>query len=336
MHSISGVAIRVVCYGLAVAVLVVAVGGMPGSASAEVMATVNQQILPPGANTCPQITATNFTPYIYDNAVHSFEFTMPDASYVAIIGSVGGKSIPLRYMTRRMDASGTLRIHVDTETTPIVGSLPIQVTMLSTRGAGTPVCVSIASATAGSGPISYGAAPAPVAATPAPVASSPAPASSADTPDQTGATASDSDIADETATSGALASSVAVSGITKNAFAGLCATAEGTYRLWLVLLVLYVLMIAGLLWPEWPTAWSWLRNPAWLAAWILTPLVLLLAFWYFVPACRSVVWMPIAAAVIGAAGLFAAFRNHPRIAQLLLIENKSSTIITPPPPSQNR
>ncbi|MCR4325216.1 MAG: hypothetical protein NUV59_00190 [Patescibacteria group bacterium] len=329
MHSISGVAIRVVCYGLAVAVLVVAVGGMPGSASAEVMATVNQQILPPGVNTCPQVTATNFTPYIYDNALHSFEFTMPDASYVAIIGSVGDKSIPLRYMTRRMDASGTLRIHVDTETTSIVGSLPIQVTMLSTHGAGTPVCVSIASATLGSGVV-----PATVAATPAPVASSPTPISSSDMPDQTGTTASDSDVDDETATSGAPTSSAAaVSGIMKNAFAGLCATSEGDYRLWLVLLVLYVLMIAGLLWPEWPTAWSWVRAPAWLAVWILTPLVLLLAFWYFVPACRSVIWMLIAAVVIGAAGLFAAFRNHPRVARLLLLEDKSSsTIITPPPP----
>ncbi|MDZ4227491.1 MAG: hypothetical protein U1D26_03375 [Patescibacteria group bacterium] len=331
MQSISGVAIRIVCYGLAVAVLAVAIGGMPGRASADVMSTVNQQILPPGANTCPQASATNFTPYIYENALHSFEFTMPDASYVAVIGSVGDKSIALRFMTRRMDASGTLRIHVDTETTPIVGSLPIQVTMLSTRGAGTPVCVSIASATLGSG-----TSPAPIAASPAPSPAAASPTSSAGTPEETSASASDTSGDEETATSTVLASSAAVAGITKNAFAGLCASAEGAYRLWLVLLVLYVLMIAGLLWPEWPTAWSWVRNPAWLAAWVLAPLVLILAFWYFVPACRSVIWMPITAAVIGAAGLFAAFRNHPRIAQLLLIENKSSTIITPPPPSQNR
>ena len=149
MQSNTGVALRVMCYGLAAAIAVVALNGVPATASAAELTTISHQILPlEGPNTCPDVQATNFTPYVYDNAVNSFEFRMPDASYVAVLGQVGDTSIPLRFMTRRIDAvDGSLWVHVDTPSIPVSGTMQVQITMLSTHGPGSPVCLTIVSTT---------------------------------------------------------------------------------------------------------------------------------------------------------------------------------------------
>src|SRR3989338_9112705 len=115
----------------------------PSHVSAAEVSVQTAQLLPPGSNTCTPLAASGFTPYVYDNALHAFEFTLQDSSYVAVLGTVGNTNIPLNLMRRQIDATGALRIHADVATTPIRGSLPITVTLLSAKGPGLPVCVSM-------------------------------------------------------------------------------------------------------------------------------------------------------------------------------------------------
>ena len=112
---------------------------------------------------------------------------------------------------------------------------------------------------------------------------------------------------------------------------GLCATPASAYRLWLILLVLFALVVGGLLWLEFPVSWSWAQTPERVAAVILVLLVLLLGFWYLSASCRAALWMPLVAFLIAVLGLLAAFWNHPKMTQLFLLEEKKTVIITPPP-----
>src|SRR3989338_9088495 len=115
----------------------------PSHVSAAEVSVQTAQLLPPGSNTCAPLAASGFTPYVYDNALHAFELTLQDSSYVAVVGTVGNTNIPLNQMGRRIDASGALRVHVDLPTTPIGRTLPITITFLSAKGPGLPVCVSV-------------------------------------------------------------------------------------------------------------------------------------------------------------------------------------------------
>src|SRR3989344_5019015 len=145
MSRIAGAVTSLLFYGRALSVCAVAISGLPGMAPAETLSSNTQQLLPLGTNTCPPIVATNFTPYVYDNALNSFEFTVSDPSNVAIVGSVGGTSIPLHFMTRRLESGGAVRINVDVQSSDVRGVLRIRVTFLSTHGAGTPLCISVVS-----------------------------------------------------------------------------------------------------------------------------------------------------------------------------------------------
>ena len=321
---------RVAFYGLALCVLTVVMTGVPIRADADQISTLTQQLLPPGvANTCAQLAATEFTPYVYDGALHSFEFTVPDTSYVAVAGTVGDSFVPLRFMTRRVSTSGALRIHVDIATTPIRGTLPIQVTLLSSSGPGSPTCLSVVSGSVGSGPV-QNAATAMTTAVPTAVVNAPAPSSvtpggfqisevlnptpQATTSDATGNGASTMSSGTATKVKG-----VAFASILQAPFDSICSSKEGTYRLWIVLFILYALIAAIALWSKWPAMWPSTRAREWRSVGVLIPLVLLLAFWYFSPVCRSVWWIPLAIAAIGALGSFAAYRDYSNVAQLLLL-----------------
>lgn len=319
MKPIANLTMRVVFWGLAFSVLAVAMAVVPLKADAAEIGVQTQQILPPGgANTCVQMSVTAFTPYMYDNALHSFEFTVPDASYVAVGGSVGGTFTPLRLMTRRINPSGALRVHVDIATTPIRGTVPIQVTLLSSRGPGSPTCLSVVSMSI-SGP-TQSSSPATSPATvipPTSIGTLPQTSRPASSTSESVATGSSSSATANSASSTAAARGTSV---LQTSFANICSSQEGTYRLWLVLLGLYILIAVALLWPEWPSTWVLVRRPEWRLAGLLIPLVLLLALWYFSPTCRSAWWMPLVAVAIAAIGSFMALRNDPRMNQLLLIE----------------
>src|SRR3989338_1371121 len=314
---------------------------LPLQASADTISTQTQQVLPPGSNTCAPVSATNFTPYIYDGALHSFEFSLPDPSYVALLGTAGNTSIPFNLMTRKVDASGVLRIHVDTPSILVVGTLPIQVTLMSARS-GQPVCVALVAMSTGSGPVAPGNNPPsyvpPTTGTPStpPYVPPTVPPTTGGTPAPgTGSTGGGSvstgktgtgkqsvppPVSTTSTTSTSTATTVPVVGVTQNPLKNICASDTSAYRLWLILLVLYALVVGALLWAEFPMSLPWSRTPERIAAIILILLLLLLGFWYFSISCRAALWMPLVAFLVAVLGLLAAFWNHPRVTKMLLVQ----------------
>ena len=278
------------------------------------------QILPPGGNACAAVSVTNFVPYVYDGALHSFEFTIPDASYVAVSGSVGNTQIPFNLMTRRVDASGALRVHVDVQTTPIVGTLPLKVTLLSARS-GNPVCMTVVSAGVGSGPVAIQNIPS-VNTVPTAVSVAPATPTAPSAPTAPQKPSSPDPVP---TSQKVLTTSTSAGSVVSSAFANLCSSEASAYRLWLILLVLYMLIVGAALWAEFPMSVAWARTPERIATIILALLLVLLAFWYFSISCRAALWMPLMAFLIAVLGLLAAFWNHPRVTQMLLIQEAKST-----------
>ncbi len=277
----------------------VAGGLFPTSTFAAELTTVTAQVLPQGSNGgCPQLIATGFTPYVYNNALDSFEFTIPDVSYVAIIGTAGDTVIPFNQMTRSLNAQGMLRIHADMASTPIRETLPIKVTMLSSKGPGQPVCLSVVSTSIASNPSTAGTGTTP---TPIykPVTSKPTtPVTSTKPPKVTGTSSS-------TATT-----SAPVVGSTNNVLANTCSSSGGATRLWFVLLALYALVtgIATIGQPQTNEAWK----KEWISAIVVVPFVLLFGVWYFLESCRTGGWAPAIAILIALAGLAATFWGEKR------------------------
>ena len=288
---------------IGVAVLIFSIA-LPQEASAQVLASQTAQLLPPGQNTCPAVPVSGFTPYVYNNALHSFEFTIADGSYVAIAGSVGSANVPFYQTSRHASATGGVRIHVDVATTPVgAAGLPLRVTLLSARGSGQPVCITIVSATvtaegriAPPGPISPAPSPAPSPRpmpSPVPTPTSPLPTPSpipTPTPAPSATTATDT---------------VPMATSFQNTLVELC-KAGGAARLWFILLAIYAVIVAAAVFgqPQLPAA---IRSQEWVAAIIVVPFLLLFAIWYFAESCRVSAWVPIIATLIALAGLAAAF-----------------------------
>src|SRR3989344_3739479 len=333
MKRIGSSIYQLLLFVLALTSFVVLLTTFPVKASAlETISTQTMQVLPVGGNACAPVSATNFTSYIYDGALHSFEFTLPDPSYVALIGSAGNTPISFQTMTRRTDTiTGSLRVHVDIPTTPILGMLPIRVTLLSAR-TGSPVCLMVVSmsisGSASIQPPPVGILPIPQPSpAPTPVAPSPAPSPiPAPQPSPTPSTSTS-----QTPTSTATGSVVSM---VRNPLQNICASDAGAYRLWLILLVLYMLIVGAALWAEFPMALSWARTPERIATIILGFLLLLLPFWYFSIPCRAALWMPLVAFLVAVLGLLAAFWNHPRVTQMLLIQQTPTPPTTPTPPAR--
>ncbi len=331
MKKLSGVgALRFLFVISIVIVSAATCAAYPTTTNADSINTQTQQLIPPGMNTCAAVTATNFTPYIYADQLDSFEFTVPDASYVALVGSVGNTPVGFQLMTRRVDpATGVVRIHVDVDPIRLTGTLPIQITLLSAK-TGQPTCAAIVNATVGTGPIMT--TPTTPPTTP-PTGGTSGGAGGANSGSNTGSTsggasttggagkpaATSSTSTKPTTTATTTASTSA--GVS-NPFASMCSSQSGAYRLWLVLVVLYALLVGALIWAEWPESWAWVRRHEWVAAGILVPLAVLLLFWYFAVNCRGSWLMPAVLILIALAGLVARFWDHPYVKRILLIEEK--------------
>lgn len=262
------------------------------------------QLLPSGGgNMCTQPQISGFTPYVYNETLQAFEFRVSDSSYVAIVGSAGNTSIPFNQMTRWVDPSGTMRVHADLATTPIGEGLRVSVTMLSAKGAGQPVCITVISTTLGKegGPVAPIPAPAP---SPAPVGGTgtskptPSPAPAAPTPPGTKV--------GPTTTTGTKATSTPIAAPMQNILKDICSSAVGALRLWTILLIVYALIVLAAIvgQPQMPLA---LRSQEWVATAIVVPFLLLFGLWYFAESCRTSPWIPVIATIIALAGLAAAF-----------------------------
>lgn len=262
------------------------------SASAIDITARTTQLLPPGGTSCTAITITSVTPYVYEGSLDSFGIVVPDVSYVAIGGSTGSTIVPFQHMTRRITPDGQLRIHTDLDPTPVVGTMPVSITLLSSKN-GVLCAATISFNVAGMNIIPPGPITGPSSGT---TYTPPKPATGGGS--QTGVQATT-----------APATTTPVSSL------GMCAVQSGALKLWLVLLVLYAGIVAFAAFSKPVTS---LKNPAIQVALILVPLILLVGFWYFAPACRAASWVPIALLIIAIASLLAAFR-----------EKEASTLLLP-------
>ncbi len=96
--------------------------------------------------------------------------------------------------------------------------------------------------------------------------------------------------------------------------------------LWLALLVLYVVIVVAAAITRTPFVQ---KSPAVPVAMILIPLIILVGFWYFSPACRLASWIPIILLLIAIAGLLAAFRDE-KNGPLALLDGPKKPVPMPP------
>ena len=298
-------AIRFLLLSLLFALAAVLVGfvAFPKQTLAAELSAQTAQVLPPGGSGCTPLAVSGFTPYVYGGALHSFEFSVQDASYVALIGSAGKTSIPFNTMTRRAGPSGSVRIHADIATTPVVGNLPISVTLLSAKGSGQPVCISVVTATVvSSGSVATIVPISPIS--PSPVVT-PVPTPAPVKPVQTG---NEPVKATPTAPITGIAATSPLLARIQNGLRDACVADGGAVRIWFFLLALYALIVvAALFWrpSQIPPAYA----KEWVAGSITIPFILLFGFWYLVESCRVSPWVPAVAVLIALAGLAATFWN---------------------------
>jgi len=275
--------------------------------------TLVEQVIPPSANNsaCAQLQVSELHPYIYEGALHSFEFTISNPTYVALGGTVGDSPVDFQYMSRWQDAQGMLRIHVDIPSTSLERDLPIHIVLLS--GTGQVTCAASVSSivpavyqphyptnTGGGTPISN-----------PPVTTGGSPS----TP--TGQTGNEGQ--GTVGTSGEATSAPMFVGAL-HSLGNLCQVG-GASRLWIVLVVLYALFVLTLILQR-PDSFGE-RTLEWNIALILVLFLGLVAFWYLSLSCRTGPWAPAAStgiAVIGLVGLM--ILGRPMTRPVLLLEKK--------------
>jgi hypothetical protein len=272
-----------------ITIVTLALPGLSAAADATVTTGV---IIPANNQSCPSPVISGITPYVYGNQLNSFDLTVSDASYVAIVGSVGQTGIPLRQMLRRINPDGSLKIHVDINSTSIPGSVPVSLTLLSSKP-GAPTCLTVVSF-----PVQGSATGTPSQIT---YPSGPAHPSQPSQPSHPSTSTSGTSSSSTHATSAL----PVVGGGLQGALSRVC-DAAGAYQLWFILLALFMVGVGLVAFAEPPLTRKSTELPA---ALIVVPLVLLLLFWYAVPACRVAVWIPIVLLIAAALALLAAYRE---------------------------
>ena len=358
IKKVAGIVFQIASFVFISLTFSIGLSAFPSAVAADVISVQTQQLLPLGSNTCAPLSAYNFTPYIYDGALHSFEFSIPDKSYVALAGTVGNTSIPFQFMTRRGDSSDALQVHIDIQTTPIQGMLPLSVTLLSAGGSGQPVCMSVAIMATPQGPsvepfvpITGNSSTIIVPQTQVQPMGIPPSIPTISDLNKPLIDVTDNGSAEVPSTSspvketGALAYSVSMLSSIQDKIVTSCALTGNASRLWVILLAMYLAVVAiAVLVQTSMYAYSIGQR----SATILTPLVLLLGFWYLTETCRATPWAPVATALIAVVGLLSLYRNDSRLAsyigyfktmlktsdQLSFTDTKDATnkpMITPPP-----
>lgn len=288
------------CVGLAL---------FPSSIAADIVSVQTKQLMSSGSNVCVPLSAYSFTPHVYDGALHSFAFTISDSSYVALAGTVGNTSIPFQFMTRR-GTIDNLQVHVDIETTPISGSLPLSVTLMSAKG-GQPVCISVVlmEVLAPSGQTvvvpQTDTIPPTVVVTP-PVTVIEQPEEGEGEIINTGTT---SPVITEGEGDEEGAVPFTIGGM-QNKIVELCLAGSAS-RLWILLVAVFAVVAIIAVFAQLPAPQTYSRGQR--TATILVPFILLAAFWYFSEACRVGIWAPITSVFIALAGLVGIYWNDPRV-----------------------
>ena len=236
---------------------------------------------------CGDLRLSGFTPHIYNSQLHSFDFQIQgsNAPQVQMI-SVGGYSIPLRYVTTRSSTGGVVT-HVDVPDQGVSGN--IQVTVSSGNIQGSVPCV--VSSTLASALHSE----------------SPAPSITTGTPSTGSAKSNTSD--DKKAPTTAGSSKGAASGEKDGGGKLPTTTATGTSaegaekcsstvnrNVWIALIIADILFLFAI--SRFQTS-AWANQKTLLIIAAVASFIVLAALWYFWDECRSSVWFPGAIVVIG-------------------------------------
>lgn len=320
----------------AIAVYSVAIISSPLSVIATtVMPT---QVLPPSTGqSCAPVTFSDIQTYIYSGHLDSFDVTLSDSSYVAVSTSVNQDPVPLNYVTRWANPDGSVRMHVDIQSTPLSRDIPIQITFLSAHNnlLGTPVtCIfnipatvlsssrnSTTGGTTNGTPAVGGGTSSVGQTTGQPLGQG----TSAGVTTGTGASGSNGQTGHpiktptptnvSSSTAGSTSTNPAIVSATSS-LGNLCVDG-GSSKLWIILLILYALFVITLCAQRFDTA-SRIRE--WNIALILAVFLGLLIFWYVSAVCRTGPWAPAITTLIAVAGLLYSMLRQPQNSEMLLLK----------------
>lgn len=289
----------------------------PLAAHADVAIHVDQ-VVPPQGESCAVLGATEIMPYIYDGALHSFDVTVSDPSYVVLSAEVGGASVPFSQVSRWFDQAQGVRMHVDIESRYLLNDTPITVTLMSAHS-GPQGATCIATITSVVPAVSGAAIPAGPAAPSEPQPTVHAPQTQAGYPWSHITYGSKpkpaAPVPVKPATSSATSAPALVTAI--HSLGDLCTAQSGPAKLWIVLLVLYAIFVWFLVSQKRGAG----ESRDWSVALVVAAFLGLLFFWYISAACRTGSWAPILATIIACAGLIALTQSEGKGTDLLLLED---------------
>ncbi|HUO50351.1 MAG TPA: hypothetical protein VMU25_02190 [Candidatus Paceibacterota bacterium] len=303
MHDVSVLNRSIVSAGIASVLLLVVSLISPQHAAAQA-ATIQTDQLLPGQSSCQQLSITSLQPHVYDGMLESFDVTVSDNNnaYVGILSTVNGGGLSLDMITRWAGDTGGLRFHVDTPDTPVIGSVPVTLTLLASLP-NHATCIAQISFNVD---MSSNTISAPM--TESNVSVSPVPSTIAANPVKTHHVTQKAGhpLAMASSSANLVGAGIAAESASPG-FGSICATTANAYKLWFVLLVLYIALVVVVIFFE---PWFLRESVLTSTAAILVPLIVLLGFWYFSESCRAASWIPVSACVIAIIGLFLAFREY--------------------------
>jgi len=257
-------------------------------------------------------------PYIYDGNLHSFDITVRDNSNVVITGIAGTEAIPFEALSRwGTGVPGEIRMHVDVDTTSLVRALPVTVTMISTKGQGSPICISnVQFVLPSQKPIPEPQAP----ALPNPVSYTPTisviPKNEIPSAPSTGKTPTSKSDSREGEVAQKPPPGVSVTSALTQSLKRACETQRSSQTIWGLLLLGYALFAAyiALIKPGFLA-----RSLEGLAAAIVLPFIALVGFWYFAEHCRGAEWVQLLTPAIALIALVVAFWEEEKAQTLPLL-----------------
>lgn len=285
---------------IAAALAVLVLACIPLHAHADAVTVQTAQLLPLGANTCTSVTVPSYKTYVYDNAVDSMDIYVSDASYVAIAGTIGDQSVSFRYMTRRVDSSGTLRVHMDTPSIPVGHIHSMRLTLVSSQP-GKPTCIAQVTIvpTWQTGTATGHASPAQGVSRAVDVHRS---------------IGGNMVPAEQSTSTGVLEAALSQQG--RGFLKNICEGEGASSRLWTILLAVYFLIIAAAILAL-PDARPDRITVSLFVLVVLLPLLGLVTFWKVALTCRGTPWPLVISFTIAIMGLAVGFRHHPRFVQAI-------------------
>ncbi|MEN9413493.1 MAG: hypothetical protein RLZZ342_580 [Candidatus Parcubacteria bacterium] len=308
---------------------------IPVQAHAATQVAVDQ-VLPPQGESCPVVGASDVRPYIYEGALHSFDITISDSSFVAVAAQVGDQVVPFNQVTRYVDAQGALHLHVDVATNPLVSDTLVSVTLMSAySGQSRATCTATVTSV-------VPAQVAPVAVPPVtlPEGNEGAYIPGAGDAEYPAQTTNESPVAVEpmypwghvsytettqkpapkpVTVTPAPVKPIPTLVTATHSLANVCTSGAGPAKVWGLLLVLYAAFVALL---------ASMRKKAgeseldWSIPLTVLSFLGLLFFWYLSAVCRTGAWAPILATIIACAGLIVMTFEEEQDSVLLLEDAK--------------